>query len=79
MIQILVGIIWGKPLGNWLDQTAQKVIMDLGYLGLILLVYQGDLFILPKFRRYSNSNINIHQEDSIVLSNNSFLISRFLH
>ncbi|KAK9452647.1 Sodium/hydrogen exchanger family-domain-containing protein [Dipodascopsis uninucleata] len=41
--QIFVGIFWGMPLGNFLEVYFQKAIMNLGYLGLILLVYEGGL------------------------------------
>ena len=39
--QILVGILFGTPGANWLAAETQKVIVQLGYLGLILLVYEG--------------------------------------
>jgi len=41
--QILAGIAWGVPGGNILDQHAQEVIVQLGYIGLILLVFEGGL------------------------------------
>lgn len=40
--QILAGIAWGVPGGNILDQHAQEVIVQLGYIGLILLVFEGE-------------------------------------
>jgi hypothetical protein len=39
--QIVVGIGWGAPGTDWLPREAQDTIMQLGYLGLILLVYEG--------------------------------------
>jgi Kef-type K+ transport system membrane component KefB len=39
--QILVGILWGSPLFGWLGTETQQTIVDLGYIGLILLVYEG--------------------------------------
>lgn len=39
--QILIGVVWGTPLGGWLDPTVEVVVVQLGYLGLILLVYEG--------------------------------------
>jgi Kef-type K+ transport system membrane component KefB len=42
--QIAVGIIWG-PLASWIELDVQSAIVQLGYIGLILLVYEGKLFI----------------------------------
>jgi hypothetical protein len=39
--QILVGIVWGTPGAKWLGAESEQVIVQLGYLGLILLVYEG--------------------------------------
>jgi hypothetical protein len=39
--QVLVGIAWGTPGAKWLSIEAEEVIVQLGYLGLILLVYEG--------------------------------------
>jgi Kef-type K+ transport system membrane component KefB len=39
--QILVGIIWGKPLTSWLGLDFQNTISSLGYIGLISLVFEG--------------------------------------
>jgi Kef-type K+ transport system membrane component KefB len=39
--QILIGIAWGTPGAKWLDKTAETAMVQLGYLGLILLVYEG--------------------------------------
>ncbi|KAL2005590.1 hypothetical protein VTN00DRAFT_10083 [Thermoascus crustaceus] len=41
--QLFIGILWGTPGANWLDQHMQEVIQKLGYLGLIVLVYEGGL------------------------------------
>lgn len=40
--QIAVGLTWGTPGANWLYMEAQNAIVQLGYLGLILLVYEGE-------------------------------------
>ena len=40
--QVLVGIAWGAPGAKWLSVEMQEVVVQLGYLGLILLVYQGE-------------------------------------
>jgi hypothetical protein len=39
--QIFVGIAWGTPGGKLLSEEAERVIVQLGYIGLILLVYEG--------------------------------------
>lgn len=39
--QIVVGITWGTPGGRLFGTAAEGVISNLGYLGLILLVYEG--------------------------------------
>ncbi|KAH8147364.1 uncharacterized protein LAJ45_08520 [Morchella importuna] len=41
--QILIGVFWGTPLGDWLDSSIEAAVVQLGYLGLILLVYEGGL------------------------------------
>ncbi|RAL16335.1 cation:proton antiporter [Aspergillus homomorphus CBS 101889] len=41
--QLFVGILWGTPGAKWLPDDAETVIQQLGYLGLILLVYEGGL------------------------------------
>lgn len=39
--QVLVGIAWGTPGAKWLSVSVEETIVQLGYLGLILLVYEG--------------------------------------
>jgi len=41
--QVFVGIAWGAPGARWLSGNVQDTIMQLGYLGLILIVYEGVL------------------------------------
>lgn len=41
--QVFIGVWYGTPGLNWLSQDAQDIIMQLGYLGLLLLVYEGGL------------------------------------
>lgn len=41
--QIFLGIAFGTPGGNLLSKDAETVIVHLGYLGLLLLVYEGHL------------------------------------
>jgi Kef-type K+ transport system membrane component KefB len=48
--EILIGIIWGLPVGgtSWLSSGTQHTIQSLGYLGLISLVFEGGLATDPK-------------------------------
>lgn len=39
--QVLVGIAWGTPAAKWLSTNVEEVIVQFGYLGLILLVFEG--------------------------------------
>ncbi|KAI0885026.1 Sodium/hydrogen exchanger [Annulohypoxylon maeteangense] len=41
--QIFLGIAWGTPGAKWLTVETEEVIVQLGYLGLLLLVYEGGL------------------------------------
>ncbi|CAK7233486.1 hypothetical protein SBRCBS47491_008625 [Sporothrix bragantina] len=41
--QILVGVAWGTPGGKILSVAAEEVAVQLGYLGLILIVFEGGL------------------------------------
>ncbi|KAI0846378.1 Sodium/hydrogen exchanger family-domain-containing protein [Daldinia vernicosa] len=39
--QVLIGVVWGAPGGNWLAAELQLAIVQLGYIGLVLLVFEG--------------------------------------
>ena len=43
--EILIGIVWGSPLGGtaWLSKATQETVQSLGYLGLIGLVFEGGM------------------------------------
>ncbi|KAJ5175051.1 uncharacterized protein N7482_000928 [Penicillium canariense] len=41
--QIFIGVTWGMPGAQWLTHEAQEMMQQLGYLGLLLLVYEGGL------------------------------------
>ncbi|WWC60715.1 uncharacterized protein I303_103291 [Kwoniella dejecticola CBS 10117] len=41
--QILIGIIYGEPLAGWLDESWQEAFIAVGYLGLLLIVFEGGL------------------------------------
>ncbi|KAJ0160467.1 hypothetical protein CTA2_7896 [Colletotrichum tanaceti] len=41
--QVFLGIAWGTPGARWLPQDMEQSIMQLGYLGLILIVFEGGL------------------------------------
>lgn len=72
--QVLVGIAWGTPGAKWLSSEAELVIVQLGYLGLILLVYEG--WSHPKihqsteiaqhsFKTHLHLPIQIHTNESL--------------
>lgn len=46
--QLLIGIAWGTPGAQWLPNEVETVIVQLGYLGLILLVYEGTVYRTSK-------------------------------
>ncbi|ETS73426.1 hypothetical protein PFICI_15031 [Pestalotiopsis fici W106-1] len=41
--QVLIGIAWGTPGGKWLSSSLEDAIVQLGYLGLIMIVFEGGL------------------------------------
>ncbi|PVI03426.1 Sodium/hydrogen exchanger [Periconia macrospinosa] len=41
--QVLVGIAWGTPGAKFLSIQVEQVVVQLGYIGLIMLVYEGGL------------------------------------
>ncbi|KAI1214426.1 Sodium/hydrogen exchanger [Annulohypoxylon truncatum] len=41
--QIFLGIAWGTPGAKWLTVETEEVVVQLGYLGLLLIVYEGGL------------------------------------
>lgn len=45
--QILLGVAWGTPGLRWLESSVETTIVQLGYLGLLLLVYEGAYDLKP--------------------------------
>lgn len=41
--QVAIGIAWGTPGAKWLSHEVENAVVQLGYLGLILLVFEGGL------------------------------------
>ncbi|OCF32066.1 hypothetical protein I316_06222 [Kwoniella heveanensis BCC8398] len=41
--QILIGIIFGTPLAGWLEESWQDAFVAVGYVGLLLIVFEGGL------------------------------------
>lgn len=39
--QILLGVIFGSPLAEWLEVEWQETFVGVGYVGLLLVVYEG--------------------------------------
>lgn len=46
LTQVFVGVAFGTPGGNILGREVEDVVVQLGYLGLILLVYEGEFIVL---------------------------------
>lgn len=46
--QVLIGVAWGTPGGRWLSSSLEDAIVQLGYLGLIMIVFEG-MYITPLF------------------------------
>ncbi|KAH8890040.1 sodium/hydrogen exchanger family protein [Thozetella sp. PMI_491] len=45
--QVLVGMAWGLPGAGWLAPEVEAAVMQLGYIGLILIVFEGTYKALP--------------------------------
>jgi hypothetical protein len=58
--QIFIGVAWGTPGAQWLEQSFESALVQLGYLGLLLLVYEGTSIPVLAFRIQS---FNTSQED----------------
>jgi len=54
--QVFIGVAWGSPGGKLLSVHVEEVIVQLGYLGLILLVYEGSLAHLYSSMSSCHSN-----------------------
>lgn len=39
--QVFVGVAWGTPGAGWLSAPAERAVAQLGYLGLVLIVFEG--------------------------------------
>lgn len=39
--QVLIGVAWGTPGGKWLSASFEEAVVQLGYLGLIMIVFHG--------------------------------------
>lgn len=43
--QVALGIAWGTPGAKWLSREVEDAVVQLGYLGLILLVFEGNVHV----------------------------------
>ena len=43
LAQVFVGVAWGTPGARWLSIDVEDTVVQLGYLGLILIVYEGNI------------------------------------
>lgn len=61
--QIVVGMIFGAPLTQWLGDETYATVLQLGYIGLILLVYEGkrtprlQMFSVCCFEKIHGANV----------------------
>lgn len=39
--QVLLGVTWGTPGGGWLSADVERAVVQLGYVGLVLIVFEG--------------------------------------
>lgn len=46
--QLFIGVAWGMPGADWLSHELQHSIVQLGYIGLILIVYEGQREMIDK-------------------------------
>lgn len=51
--QLFIGIAWGTPGLDWLSEELQHSIVQLGYIGLVLIVYEGTLTMFSANLAYS--------------------------
>lgn len=49
LAQVFIGVAWGTPGGKILNRESENVVVQLGYLGLLLLVYEGLSLIPPPY------------------------------
>ena len=44
--QLFIGVLWGTPGAQWFGQETERVIQQIGYIGLILLIYEGKGYLV---------------------------------
>lgn len=52
---IAVGIVYGKPLADILEADWQKTFLSLGYVGLILIIFEGMLMSVVWYQPNTNT------------------------
>lgn len=58
--QILIGIVWGSPLAEWLHVEWQETFVVVGYVGLLLVVFEGESGRVQKHISRLLSSPNFH-------------------
>jgi uncharacterized membrane protein YeaQ/YmgE (transglycosylase-associated protein family) len=58
--QILVGIIYGTPVAGWLSTEYEEAIVGIGYIGLLIVVFEGRsiIVLLSVLLRYPVMKLN---------------------
>jgi hypothetical protein len=41
--ELAIGVIYGAPLAGWIERDVQAALIELGYLGLLAIVFHGAL------------------------------------
>lgn len=78
--QILIGIAWGTPGTQWLSPDIEKTISNFGYLGLILLVYEGGLATsLPTLKSTATHSVGVAITGTALPIALSFVLIRLCH
>lgn len=63
--QVLIGVAWGTPGAKWLSSSLEDAIVQLGYLGLIMIVFEGmftSLFLSSKFSGTCFHWMGLHED-----------------
>lgn len=66
--QVLVGIAWGTPGAKWLSSSLEDAIVQLGYLGLVMIVYEGTPLPLARSLDLSPHHVHTHPHHAYLTS-----------
>ncbi|KAG8993930.1 Hsp70 ATPase ssc1 [Tulasnella sp. JGI-2019a] len=73
--ELIIGMIYGTPITQWLHEYLQKATHDLGFIGVILLIFEGGLFThLEELQRNIFLSMTVASTGVIVPMGLSFLL-----